>query len=609
MPALKHPDGGFSLPVAPGETLLTALRGAGLEVNAACGGRGTCGKCKVRVTSGTVNPVSEAERRFLSEGELAGGVRLACLVRPEGEAGVRLLGAEEKGHPILTDGFVPDFVFDPVLRRETVLLEPASLEAPLSLDERLARAAGLEEVPLAVLRRLPFEGTRLSLLTHDGEFLTAEPEGDRGTEGVFAAAVDIGTTTVVVSLIDMETGRELGSASAVNPQKEHGQDVLTRITWVQEAGMEAVERMQREIVLELEGLLLSLCEAHSVSPLRVFQLNVGANATMTHLLLGVDPRSIGLSPYAPQLRHRRYERASDLGFTRIHPDARVLCLPQISSFVGGDIVAGIVTADLTEAQDNVLFIDIGTNGEMVLSRKGEIFAASCAAGPALEGMNISCGTRAQEGAVEEAALRDGRLSLSVIGKNTKKPLGLCGSGILAVVREFLAAGLITKRGNIAKPEEVSPELRRFIGESEGKRTLVLGEDAPSLALTQRDVRQIQLAKGAILSGALCLIAAAGLTPEAVDRVVIAGQFGRHLAPESLVGAGLIPASLGDRIRYIGNSSRTGAYLSLVSREHHRRMTRDIRGVRYIELSVLPGYERIFAEALLFDKQVATSLGS
>ena len=587
----------LSLSVVPGETLLTALRSAGLSINAACGGRGTCGKCRVRVLGGGAGPVSEGERRFLSEKDLADGVRLACFVRPEADLEVQLFDAQEKGHPILTDGFVPDFVFDPPLRRESVVLEPASLEAPLSLDERLAGAAGLEEVPLSVLRRLPSEETRFSVLTHDGEFLTAEPEGKDGEEGVFAAAVDIGTTTVVVSLIDMGTGRELGSASDVNPQKEHGQDVLTRITWVQEAGMEAVLQMQREIVLKLEELLLSICGEHAVPPRRVFQLGVGANATMTHLLLGVDPRSIGLSPYAPQLRRVRYERASDLGFTRIHPDARVLCLPQISSFVGGDIVAGIVTADLTEAKDNVLFIDIGTNGEMVLSRKGELFAASCAAGPALEGMNISCGMRAQEGAIEEAALEEGRLSLTAIGG--REPIGLCGSGILAVVREFLAAGLITSRGNIARAEEAPPELRHLIGASEGKRSLVLREGDTPLVLTQKDVRQIQLAKGAILSGALCLIEAAGLTPDAVDRVVIAGQFGKHLAPESLVGAGLLPASFGDRIHYIGNSSRTGAYLSLVSREHHRRMTRDIRGVRYIELSVLPGYERTFAEALLF----------
>lgn len=594
MHALKVPDRGLSLPLAPGVDLLTALRSAGLQVNAACGGRRTCGKCKVRILDGTIEPASEEERRFLSEEELSGGVRLACFVRPRGDVSVLLPDAEERGHPILTDGFVPDFAFDPPLRRETVVVNAPTLEAPLSLDERLARAAGLRTIPLATLRGLPSEGTRFSILTHNGEFLTAEPEGG---EGLFAAAVDIGTTTVVASLIDMETGLELGSASAVNPQKEHGQDVLTRITWVQETGSEGVDRMRGEIVLAVEELILSLCEARSIPPRRVLQLNVGANATMTHLLLGVDPRSIGCSPYAPRLRHERYERASDLGFTRIHPEARVFCLPQISAFVGGDIVAGIVTADLTGAQDNVLFIDIGTNGEMVLSRRGELFAASCAAGPALEGMNIGCGMRAQEGAVEEASLREGRLSLATIGG--RPPLGLCGSGILAVVREFLSAGLITKRGNIARAEEVSAELRPFIGEAGGKRSLVLCGGPPSLFLTQRDVRQIQLAKGAILSGALCLVSAAGLAPDEVDRVVIAGQFGKHLAPESLVGAGLLPASLGDRIHYIGNSSKTGAYLSLVSREHYHRMTRGIRQVRYIELSTLPGYDRTFAEALLF----------
>ena len=166
----------LSLSVVPGETLLTALRGAGLPINAACDGRGTCGKCRVRVLGGGAGPVSEGERRFLSEKDLADGVRLACFVRPEADLEVQLFDAQEKGHPILTDGFVPDFVFDPPLRRESIVLEPASLEAPLSLDERLAGAAGLEEVPLAVLRRLPSEETRFSVLTYDGEFLTAEPD-------------------------------------------------------------------------------------------------------------------------------------------------------------------------------------------------------------------------------------------------------------------------------------------------------------------------------------------------------------------------------------------------------------------------------------------------
>ena len=316
---------------------------------------------------------------------------------------------------------------------------------------------------------------------------------------------------------------------------------------------------------------------------------------MRHLLLGVDALSIGKSPYAPMFVKAKDIEAEEIG---IHASrgARLYCRPSVSSYIGADIVAGAYVCELHKADENVLFIDIGTNGEIVFSDHGRLLSCSCAAGPALEGMNISSGMRAAEGAIEDVEIKEDGVKLKIIG-NTD-PIGVCGSGILAVVKELVRTGLVRKDGAFIKLKNLEETDYRYpMIEMDGiKRQFKMTED---LKITQGDVRQVQLAKGAILSGFYALLKKAGKEMSELDKVMIAGQFGAHLPAESLIGTGILPAEVKDKLVYVGNSSKTGAYMALLSGQVKREMEELAHHMDYMELGATEGYERLFADCLMF----------
>ena len=314
---------------------------------------------------------------------------------------------------------------------------------------------------------------------------------------------------------------------------------------------------------------------------------------MLHMFLGVNAVSLGTSPFAPVFTAGRYLSAADTGL-KTAENAVVYLLPAVSSYIGADIVAGAYVCGLQRTNRRVLFIDIGTNGEIVLASGGRLLSCSCAAGPALEGMNIRSGMRAAEGAVEDVRLTPEGAELNVIGGGKAK--GFCGSGILAVIRELLKNGLIEKNGTLLKPEKLddSDWRKKFLQLNGKKREVVL---APELIVTQSDIRQVQLAKGAILSGFYALLKQAGITMEDLDEVIVAGQFGMHLPVESLTGTGILPKEVGNRLTYVGNSSKTGAYMALMSGSVKREMEKLAKKMEYMELSASQGYERLFSNSL------------
>ncbi len=498
-----------------------------------CNGKGTCGKCKIRVVDGAVNEMTAPERRLLTEEELQKGIRLACMIYGQDEDLVVETGEEETEHVFTTDGFMPKLV--PEVRR-------------------------------------------------DG----------------YGLAVDIGTTTVVMSLIDLRSGAEAATAAMINPQKRYGLDVLTRITYETESGDAGIANLQRAIIGGLNELIADVCRQAGISEPDIIEIDVAANCTMLHMLAAVDARPIGKAPYKPVFVEARRYKARDLGL-RCKDDALVYLLPSVSAYIGADIVAGVHICDLQNAGDNVLFVDIGTNGELVLATKHRMYSCSCAAGPALEGMNITSGMRAAAGAVEDVHIDENGISAAVIGGG--KPAGLCGSGILAVVRELVRTGMVTKRGVFAKPEDFEAgDYRRTILRYNGtKREVVLGEgkDGKELVVTQGDIRQVQLAKGAIRSGIEVLMKQAGLCAEDLNRILIAGQFGAHLPAESLLEIGLLPPVAPEKLVYAGNSAKTGAMATLLSERAKQDAEHLAAYINYIELSNSEGYERLFAKCLLF----------
>lgn len=418
------------------------------------------------------------------------------------------------------------------------------------------------------------------------------------TSQIYGIALDIGTTTVVCALIDLLTGEELTHASMINAQKQFGLDVLTRITYEIEHKETGVQELQKAIVDSINRMIDELCEHAKVSKNHIYEISVGANCTMMHMLLGVNASSIGKSPYAPIFTSTKNLKTACMGI-QVAANARLYCLPSVSSYIGADIVAGAYVCELQKQKGNVLFIDIGTNGEIVLSKGGKLLSCSCAAGPALEGMNISCGMRAAEGAIEDVKISESGIQLKVIGDKT--PVGICGSGIIAVVKELLRTGLIRKEGAFIKKEKLEESDYRYnmLQMNGRKREFILSDSSNNLRITQGDIRQVQLAKGAILSGFLALLNKAGIKMEDLDKVLIAGQFGAHLPVESLIGIGILPREIKDKLVYVGNSSKTGAYMALMSGMVKKEME-DLAGcVEYMELGATQGYERLFADCLVF----------
>lgn len=466
---------------------------------------------------------------------------------------------------------------------------PAAAEEQRFFTEReLAdgwRLACLHTVEGDMTIALPEARAAGSVLSQ-GLHRTVETDGEDG----FGVAVDIGTTTVAACLVRLSDGQRLADAACLNSQRAFGQDVITRIDYAMREG-EGLDRMQAAILSDLRMLTAELLEKAGLSPLDIRRYAVAANNVMTHIFGGKDPSSLAAYPFSPAFTGALKMGAAELGLAGA-ADAAVRCLPAVSSYVGGDITAGMLTCEIGKQSGNVLFLDIGTNGEMVLSREGTLYSCSCAAGPALEGMDIRCGMRAADGAIEDAQVvwREGvpGWRLQTIGGSA--PQGLCGSGLLSAVTELVDCGAVNKTGRL--------QLHPLVTADGPRRRCVLDKENGVL-LTQQDIRQVQLAKGAILAGVEILLQQAGLTASALDRVLVAGQFGAHLTPRSLVGAGLLPQEVREKIEYVGNTALTGAVLCLLS-EKERHAAEALAGkVRYLELSAWPDYEKHLMQAMSF----------
>lgn len=513
-----------------GANLHLAILDMGVYLDNPCNGKGTCGKCKIKLLKGELNPLSKDEERLLKSTEIEEGVRLACMCKIQGDLEIEVLRKEKKVE-VLSSGFMPDFTME--------------------------KRSG------------------------------------------YGIAMDIGTTTVVLEIVDLTSGQILSKASMVNAQKHYGLDVLTRITYEVEKGQEAIDALQKAIVKSINSMIIEACDKAGIKKEELVEIDIAANTTMGHMLHGIDARSLGKFPYKPEFTEAKLVKASSIGI-EAGEDTMVYTLPHVSAFIGSDIVAGAYVTEMEAFKGNVLFIDIGTNGEIVLAKEGRLLCCSCAAGPALEGMNISCGMRAEVGAVEDVKIRETGVELITIGNEA--PIGLCGSGILAVIKELLKSGIVLDTGAFIKKEKLDPSDYRYdLIRLDGKKREFLMNKDPELIVTQSDVRQVQLAKGAILSGFIALLNRAGITMSDLSKVYVAGQFGAHLPAESLVGTGILPLEVEKKIDYVGNTSKTGAYMTLMSAKVKAEMEELAKEMEYVELAVTENYEMIFRESLNFPK--------
>ncbi|MCX7598057.1 MAG: ASKHA domain-containing protein [Armatimonadetes bacterium] len=599
------PDG-QSATVPCGVTVAEAAARVGVFLSMPCGGRGVCGKCRVRVAEGSVSEPTEAELALLEARLLSDGVRLACQARITGGAVVEVpqesRALERKEISLLQ--FVAHELA-PNVSQCVVEVADAHLEHQVSDLSRLrAATASIWHMPatLAALRAIPSAvrspGRQVHIAAVNGRIVSVSPAGEG--DGIFGAAVDIGTTTVVAYLFDLSNGQYLGSATSYNPQAQHGADVVSRIQYAMtEPG--GLDDLHRDVVGVVNELIERAAQQARVQLRHIYELTVVGNTCMQHLFLRLDPGHLGTSPYVPVLSEAVDVEARDLGLA-VNPSANVHVLPPIAGFVGADTVAVILATELTSRPHPTLAIDIGTNGEVALWSGEELLVASCAAGPAFEGAQIRYGMRAGPGAIERVETRDGDLVVHTIGD--LPAVGICGSGLFDATAVLLELGLLDTSGRLAAATGPGPAFSRLLGDGADRAVILAhpGETADHvpIVLTQRDIRQVQLAKGAIRAAVELLLERVGLAARDLGEVLLAGAFGNYVNPRSTLRIGLLPPAVPvESVHGVGNAAGAGAALALVSLPHRRRAAELARVAKHIELFTSPEFQEVFAEAMLF----------
>jgi uncharacterized 2Fe-2S/4Fe-4S cluster protein (DUF4445 family) len=604
--------------VPAGSMLTAAAEKAGIEINQPCGGQGRCGQCAVQVTSGNVRRRSTMR---LSAEDVEQGYAIACQTVIEGDITV-VVPPQEKIQQHLTtgqsaadvtvpDGYQPDEA--QVIHRVPLELKPPSMEDQTSdwarLRTALLGATGLDEldISLPVLQKLPGilrdHNWQLTPVLYAGDSLQ---KGGRAEvidllpgliapdQPLWGAAVDIGTTTVKVMLVDLISGEPKGQASEYNAQIARGEDVISRIIF---ASKGSGDQTLRELVLEtINQLLEQACRRAKARPEEIYHTVVAGNSTMIHLLLQIPPSSIRLAPYVTVANHIPVLSAQEAGL-KCWPEGKVTCLPGVASYVGSDITAGVLSSGVIESAQITLFLDVGTNGEMVLGSNEWLVTCACSAGPAFEGAGVLHGMRATTGAIDEVWINTDTLEASwrVIGGG--KPRGLCGSALISLLAEMLMTGVINKSGRF----DFTRDTKRIRKGTHGGEYVVcwadesdIGED---IIITEVDIDNLMRAKAAIFAGFSVLGDSVGMPLEAVERVLIGGGFGQYINVEKAVQIGLLPDMPWEKFKFLGNTSLKGAYLALLDKKNREEIYQIASKMTYIELSADNRFFDAFTSAM------------
>jgi len=588
-----------------GVTLFDAASWNGIAIDSTCGGHGTCKKCRVRIADDPPAP-SSLDIRAYTQAELADGWRLACRTAATRDTAVEVppLTTRPKA---ATVGVGRQVILRPAVQKRYLELdEPSLADQATDLERVLARLDDLEpRAELSVLktlgRTLREADWKVTAVVVDDVLIAVEP-GDT-TQRRYGIAFDLGTTTVVATLLDLSTGTPVAVASTLNKQQPFGADVITRIsaTMMDRGALDKLQQLAQETLGELAQ---AVCADGGVRPGEVYEVALAGNATMTHLVLGIDPEPLGMAPFIMSTRRYPEVLAADIGLAgAAHPRARAVVFPSFGAYVGGDITAGLLASGMDRDARVRLFIDIGTNCEIVLGNREWLVATAAPAGPAFEGAAIRCGMRAADGAIEVVTMTPGELSMKVIGD--AEPLGLCGSGLVDAVTGLVRVGLLDASGRFIAEESAraaAPGLADRLTMVGKERVFVLhwrGAAADSIYLSQRDVRELQFAKAAIATGWHLLLEEAGLAPEDVKQVLLAGSFGSYLSPASAIRIGLVPKVPVMRVVPAGNVAGEGAKMALLSLRERAGGLALLEEVRYVELSDRADFNDRFVDQLPF----------
>ena len=646
MPLITFQPLGQTIQVQPGTALLDAARQAGVDVEAPCGGKGTCGNCALRIISGRTTDESLG---VLTLAEIDQGFVLACRTAiGDDDVTVEALDQTARGRGQFSDDEGLDRI-DPALlpapedrrpltEKICLLVAPPQKADGLSDLDRLTRALSLffsssrQETGASILYALPAIRQLADALRAGGGNVTVTVvyEGPSGgepsaaTEGAterreedmsggsritrvtvveagntsdrhYGIAIDVGTTTVAVQLVDLSGMKILGACTDYNGQLACGLDIISRIDYARRPDRR--EELRNRVLKTINHLIHQSAGHHRIGPHEISGAVISGNTTMTHLLLGLNPEYIRLDPFTPTVLAAPFLTAADIGID-IHPPATVMISPAVGSYVGGDITAGILCTDLSlSAEEVCLFMDIGTNGEVVLGNGEFLIAAACSAGPAFEGGGIKCGMRAADGAIEKVDVdpATGLADCRVIGQ--RKPRGVCGSGMISLLAQLLQTGWIDPAGKLNRSR---PSDAIHINGRKAAYTLVAAEQSATgraIAVDEQDIKNVIRAKASIYAACSLLLTQVGMTFRDLRKVYIAGGFGRFLNLDEAIAIGLLPNLPRDRVHFIGNASLKGSTMALISWKHRKRQHEQARRMTYLELSTTPAYMDQYTAAL------------
>ncbi len=591
------------------ENLLDAIVTAGISIKSSCGGAGTCSQCKVLIKKGTAS-FSGAGK--LTEQQLSEGYALACQTYPQSNMEIEIPATSRLSeHQVLVsqdkawDGTVTEI--NPLFKKIKLELQIPTLNDHSDDVSRLFNALSAKEktdplrIGLEVIQKLPYTLRKgnwritvsLSYIKDYTEIVDIEPGWDY--RQYYGLAIDIGTTTVVAHLVDMETGESLGIEGTYNKQAIFGDDVISRIIYAveHESGL---QELQKTIQTTINELINALIKDKDIKPADIWYVSCAGNTTMTHLFLGIDPTYIRLEPYVPAFNSIIPIKAVDLGL-KTNPKARIYCLPSIASYVGGDIIAGAEVVRIHKQDKLTLFIDVGTNGEMVLGNKEWLVACACSAGPAFEGGGITHGMRAMNGAIEHIRVKPGNLDVTWETVGNKKPVGICGSGLIDCLATLMEAGIIDRSGNFL-PLLLS---NRFFSIDREKYFILAHAEVSGtgkdITISEADVKNLIRSKAAIFAAIQTMLKMVGLSLENIEQVYIAGGFGRYINIADAIKIGMFPDLPMEKYKYIGNSSILGAKMILLDSETRDDTEKLADKITYLELSDGNNFMEEFVSAL------------
>lgn len=587
-----------------GDNLLHVLKSAKIDIPSACNGKGFCGKCKVRLLKGkeNINDITLTEIDHLSTIERVSGYRLACCVTVKGDIKIEIPNTNEKDAEILISGADTAGILNPIVKKTYVELPKPTVSDQRSDMTRVRESINSNSlVSRDILQYLPKilrdNDFNVTITSIEDDIVSVEA-GDT-SKSMYGVAVDIGTTTVVGYLMDLVTGAQMDVYSALNAQRLHGSDVISRTDFTIESS-DGLSIMKDLIVSQINDMMDYFSRNNNIDKERIYQMVVVGNTIMVHLFLGLPVEHIAVSPFIPVISQRYKLKAKDLNI-KINNEGYIYLLPCVAGYVGADTIGAILASGMAEAEEISLLIDIGTNGEIALGNKEGILACSTAAGPAFEGAHIRNGLGGVRGAINKIVI-DGDVKYTTIGGAT--PKGICGSGIVDGISQMLQSKVLEPYGRIRDKDELkeeNPKLAKRVIDIDGKAAFKLAEDeeGKDIVICQRDIREVQLAKGAISAGIQILLKEKGIDHDSVGKVYLAGGFGNYIDYRNGCNIGLIPKQFMGKILPIGNGAGAGAKMALLSEEYMDKATRINDMMKYIELSTRPDFQEIFVDCLIF----------